>query len=155
MGRAEACPRMRALPLPLPCLKHLTFLQKRVTFLLPTAPPQSQLSVKQRLKKIRASARYRELIAVRKPSEMHGEPQTGTHSSLPPPPMAGPMVPADSGGTQDWELKKCLTRELVGIRGSDGSRLNLPTSSGKGCTVQRGAYSHSACPPTFPLGSKL
>lgn len=117
MGRAKACRRMRALPLHLPCLKHLTFLQRRVTFLLPTAPPQSQLRVKQRLKKTRAPARYMELIAVRKPSEMHGEPQTGTHSSLPPPPMAGPMVPADSGGTQDWELKKCLTRELVGIRG--------------------------------------
>lgn len=110
MGRAKACRRMRALPLHLPCLKHLTFLQRRVTFLLPTAPPQSQLRVKQRLKKTRAPARYMELIAVRKPSEMHGEPQTGTHSSLPPPPMAGPMVPADSGGISRLGTKEMFDK---------------------------------------------
>lgn len=67
MGRAEAYSQMRALPLCPPCLKHLTFLQRRVTFLLPTAPPRAQLRVKQSLKKTQAPARYMELVAVRSP----------------------------------------------------------------------------------------
>lgn len=67
MGRAEAYSQMRSLPLRPPCLKHLTFLQRRVTFLLPTAPLQAQFRVKQSLKKTQAPARYMELVAVRSP----------------------------------------------------------------------------------------
>lgn len=60
VDRGRACPQIRALPLHPPCLKHLPFLQKRWTFLLPKPPPQEQLRVKQSLVKTRTPVRYME-----------------------------------------------------------------------------------------------
>lgn len=65
VGRAKVSPQMRALLLHPVCLKHLTFLQTRVNLLLPMAPPQRQLRVKQSLMKTtQAPLRYMELAAV-------------------------------------------------------------------------------------------
>lgn len=61
VDRGRACPQMRALPLHPPCLKHLRFLQKRWTFLLPKPPPQEQLRVKQSLVKSLSRASTGEL----------------------------------------------------------------------------------------------
>lgn len=65
VGRARACPQMRALPLHPLCLKYLPFLQRRVTFLLPKPPPQEQLlRVKRSLVKTRSPVRCMEVVAV-------------------------------------------------------------------------------------------
>lgn len=84
VGRARACPQMRALPLHPPCLKHLPFLQRRVTFLLPKPPPQEQLRVKQSLLKTRTPLRYTEVVAVpRHLRYMESHEQGLTAPSLP------------------------------------------------------------------------
>lgn len=62
VGRARACPQMRALPLHPPCLKHLPFLQRRLTFLLPKPPPQEQLRVKQSFVKTCTPVRYMDAV---------------------------------------------------------------------------------------------
>lgn len=88
---------------------------------------------------------------------MHGQPLTGTHRSLLPspfplPPWLGQQTPGSSGlGTKEMFDKGVGW----GSEARDGSRLKLPTSSGKRCTAKRGASSHSAHPPTFPLGARL
>ena len=91
---------------------------------------------------------------------MHGEPRTETHSSLPS--FPSPLPPwlglwfQQTRGSLGLGTKERFDKGVGwGSEARDGSRLKLPTSSGKGCTSQRGAYSHSVHPPTFPLGSKL
>jgi hypothetical protein len=81
---------MRALPLHPPCLKHLTFLQRRVPPLLPKAPPQEQLRVKQSLLKTRCPVRCMEVVAATRHLRYMESHEQGLTLGL------GPMLPADS-----------------------------------------------------------
>lgn len=111
VGRARACPQMRALPLHPPCLKHLTFPQRRVTLLLPKAPPQEQLRAKRSLVKTRGPVRCMEMVAVTHHLRYVESHKHSQFLSASPVPVA--HVSSRLRELLDCGLKKCLAVELV------------------------------------------